>query len=116
VIAGVQVLILGLTFKENCPDMRNTRVVDLLRALQQYGMEINVVDPWADPQEALRVYGLKIMKTVPQNLRFLVVIAAVAHQEFSGMSLESWSSLIEPEGVYLDLKGLIPRELHPLRL
>lgn len=116
VIAGGQVLVLGLSFKENCPDLRNTRVVDLIQALQRYGMEALVVDPWVDPEEAQREYGLTVRREIPQAQRHDAVVAAVAHQHFGGLSADHWRALLAPNGVLVDLKGILPRDLGALRL
>jgi UDP-N-acetyl-D-galactosamine dehydrogenase len=116
VIAGASVLVLGLSFKENCPDMRNTRVVDVIAALHRYGIEPVVVDPWVDADEALRVYGLSVLASIPEGLRYQAVIAAVAHQQFIDLKEENWSLLLKSDGLLLDLKGIVPRNLNPLRL
>lgn len=116
VIAGAKVLVLGLSFKENCPDLRNTRVVDLINALERYGIEPELVDPWVDAQEAQQEYGFKVLPIIPSTNRYAAVIAAVAHEQFVGMSELSWRDLLMVDGVLLDLKGVIPRVLQPLRL
>ena len=116
VIAGAQVLVLGLSFKENCPDLRNTRVVDLIKALQLYGMEPVLVDPWVDAEEARQEYGLTVLPTIPHNVRYFAVIAAVAHRQFVGIPEASWRELLLSGGVLVDLKGVIPRSLLSLRL
>jgi len=116
VIAGARVLVLGLSFKENCPDLRNTRVVDLIEALRRYGMEAEVVDPWVDPKEAEREYGLAVQVEPPAEQRYAAVVVAVAHREFAAWGAEQWQLLLQPGGLLLDLKGIIPRELQPLRL
>lgn len=116
VIAGARVLVLGLSFKENCPDLRNTRVVDVIEALRRYGMEAVVVDPWVDPKEAEREYGLAVQVEPPAEQRYAAVVAAVAHREFAAWGAEQWQLLLQPGGLLLDLKGIIPRELGALRL
>ena len=116
VIAGSQVLVLGLTFKENCPDLRNTKVVDMITALKRYGMKPIIVDPWVDTREAWQVYKLKVEASIPVTDRYRAVIAAVAHKQFVEMSEFSWRDLLLEEGVFLDLKGMMPRSLKPLRL
>jgi UDP-N-acetyl-D-galactosamine dehydrogenase len=116
VIAGARVLVLGLSFKENCPDLRNTRVVDLLQTLQRYGMKPEVVDPWVDPEEAQRDHGLTVSAATPANGTFNAVVLAVAHQQFATISSEHWRQLLAPGGVLLDLKGIVPRELGAIRL
>lgn len=116
VIAAAPVLVMGLTFKENCPDLRNTRVVDVIEALRRYGMEPMVVDPWVDAQEAQREYGLTVLGEIPADSRYAAVIGAVAHREFAELPEAVWSDLLQPNGVLLDLKGLIARHLNPIRL
>ena len=116
VIAGARVLVLGLSFKENCPDLRNTRVVDVIEALRRYGMEPVVVDPWVDPEEAQRDYGLDVMAEIPPGSSWQGVVVAVAHQQFTGLPAEHWRQLLAANGVLLDLKGIVPRELGALRL
>jgi UDP-N-acetyl-D-galactosamine dehydrogenase len=116
VIASAKVLVMGLSFKENCPDLRNTRVVDVIEALKRYGMEPVLVDPWVDPQDAQREYGLKVLATIPSATRYRAVIAAVAHTEFVGISEDGWREVLEADGVFVDLKGIMPRVLQPFRL
>ncbi|MBM5802329.1 MAG: nucleotide sugar dehydrogenase, partial [Cyanobacteria bacterium K_DeepCast_35m_m2_023] len=115
-VVGARVLVLGLTFKENCPDLRNTKVVDLIKGLERYGMDVDVVDPWVDPAEAQREYDLTVSSYIPLAGEYVAVVAAVAHQEFVAINSEQWRQLSIPSGVLLDLKGIIPRELEPLRI
>ena len=115
-IGGARVLVLGLTFKENCPDLRNTKVVDVIAALRTYGMEPVVVDPWADPQEALQEYGLPIQLEIPEAAVFAAVILAVAHKQFAAITSAAWRKILSPDSVLVDLKGVAPRQLNPLRL
>lgn len=115
-VVGARVLVLGLTFKENCPDLRNTKVVDLIKGLERYGMDVDVVDPWVDPAEAQREYGLTVSSSIPFAGEYVAVVAAVAHQEFVAINSEQWRQLSISSGVLLDLKGIIPRELAPLRI
>jgi len=115
-VVGTHVLVLGLTFKENCPDLRNTKVVDLIQGLERYGMEVEVVDPWVDPEEARQEYGLDVRTSMSAQRKYGVVVAAVAHQQFVVFTPEQWSQLLAAGGVFLDLKGIIPRELEPLRI
>ena len=116
VIAGARVLVLGLSFKENCPDLRNTRVVDVIEALKRYGMEVEVVDPWVDGAEARREYGLTVLPEIPSCQCWSAVVSAVEHRQFTVLPAEHWRQLLEPGGVLLDLKGIVPRELAVLRL
>lgn len=116
VIAGAKVLVLGLSFKENCPDLRNTRVVDVIEALQRYGMEPVLVDPWVNGEEAEREYGLTVLPDIPTGQCWSAVVGAVAHHQFTAVPAEQWRQLLAPTGVLLDLKGIVPRELGALRL
>jgi len=115
-VVGTRVLVLGLSFKENCPDLRNTKVVDLIRGLERYGMDVEVVDPWVDPEEAQREYGLSVMAAIPADGRYGAVAAAVAHRQFAALTADQWQQLLMPAGVLLDLKGIVPRQLEPLRM
>ena len=115
-VVGTRVLVLGLSFKENCPDLRNTKVVDLIWGLQCYGMEVEVVDPWVDPEEAQREYGLSVRAEIPVGSPYGAVAAAVAHRQFAALSSDAWQNLLTPGGVLLDFKGIVPRELGALRL
>ncbi len=116
VIAGAKVLVLGLTFKANCPDLRNTRVIDVIMTLQRYGIEPLVVDPWVDAEEAKKKFGLDVFNEVPSESTLSAVIAAVAHDQFRGWPAEIWRDLVPNNGILFDLKGLIPRELGAKRL
>ncbi len=115
-ISGSKVLILGLSFKENCPDLRNTRVVDVINELNKYGIESLIVDPWVDANASFKEYGLNVLKEIPNNERFDGVIATVAHIEFKNLPTEKWKILTTPKGVIVDLKGIVPRDLSPMRL
>ena len=99
VISGARVLVLGLSFKENCPDLRNTRVVDLLQTLTRFGMEAEVVDPWVDKHEAKNYYELNVSSEIPINTKFSAVVLAVAHDQFAAITTEQWGQLINPNGV-----------------
>mgnify|MGYP002630039631 FL=1 len=115
-VVAKRVLVLGLTFKENCPDLRNTKVVDLIEGLERYGMEVQVVDPWVNAEEAQREYGLRVLPEVPTGQCWSAVVAAVSHREFTELPADYWHQLLAPNGVLLDLKGIVPRELGALRL
>jgi UDP-N-acetyl-D-galactosamine dehydrogenase len=115
-VVGQPVLVLGLTFKENCPDLRNTKVSDLIHTLQRYGMEVEVVDPWADPQQASDECGISLHRELPAGNRYRAVVAAVAHHQFAALGPEQWQQLLAADGLLLDLKGIVPRALQPLRL
>ena len=115
-IVGARIVILGLTFKENCPDLRNTKVVDLIQGLKSYGINVDVIDPWANPDEALSEYGLRVKSSVSPEDKYNALVLAVAHQEFFGIKSDEWINYLAPNGMIFDLKGIIPREIKPLRL
>jgi UDP-N-acetyl-D-galactosamine dehydrogenase len=108
-VEGARVLILGLTFKENCPDLRNTRVVDVVKELKDYGIAVDVHDPWADPEEALSEYGLTLA-TSPVEGCYTGIILAVAHDEFRELGAENMRQFGQPEHVLCDLKSVF--EIH----
>ena len=116
VIADAPLLMLGLTFKENCPDLRNTRVLDLIRDLQFCGLQVTVVDPWVDADAVRARENLEVLPEIPAEGQYAAAVVAVAHRQFLGWSPERWKELLLPEGVLMDLKGVIPRELDPIRL
>ena len=103
-IRGARVLILGLTFKENCPDLRNTRVIDIVSELKEYGVDPLVHDPYADPKEAFELYGMKLLKDFPSNSD--AVIVAVAHDKYLKLSPESLRKFFTPNGgLLIDVKS-----------
>ncbi len=116
IIGGTKVLILGLSFKENCPDLRNTKVIDVIQALRSYAMEPIIVDPWIDPLAAKHEYGLEVLKEIPFGPKYKAIIAAVAHWQFAQMPSEQWQLMIDEQSLLIDLKGMVPRELEPIRL
>ena len=91
-------------------------MVDLIQGLERYGMDVEVVDPWVDSAEAQLEHGLKVSPVIPANSKYGAVIAAVAHQQFVEIKSEQWRQMVATNGVLLDLKGIIPRELEPLRM
>ena len=92
-VVGTSVLVLGLSFKEDCPDLRNTKVVDLIRGLECYGMDVDLVDPCVDPDEAYKEYGINVLAEVPSNRCYLAVAVAVAHRQFTRLSINQWQIL-----------------------
>ena len=113
-IKDSKLLLLGISFKENCPDLRNTKVVDLIKELNKYGIHPTLVDPWVDEKEADSLYGIKVNKNIP-NEEFEVILLAVAHNEFKNFSTSYWKKLIKNKNIIFDLKGIVPRELNPMR-
>jgi len=114
-IGGSHALILGLTFKENCPDLRNTKVVDIIKSLKKYSIESTVVDPYALSEEALTEYGISLSSIEIDLKKFKVLVVAVAHDVFVNMGIEDWTRLTKGKIVF-DVKGIVPRELNPIRL
>ncbi|GAA6201290.1 Vi polysaccharide biosynthesis UDP-N-acetylglucosamine C-6 dehydrogenase TviB [Aquicoccus sp. SU-CL01552] len=114
-VDGARVLILGLTFKENCPDLRNTRVVDVIVELQDYGMQVDVHDPWVDPEEARHAHGLGLV-TAPEPGTYDAIVLAVAHQQFCETGAESLRKLGKKEHVLYDLKHVLTSGASDLRL
>ena len=102
-VKGAEVLVLGITFKENCPDVRNTKVVDVIKNLKEYGINISIYDPLANPEEVKHEYNLLTSKTLP-NKKFDAVVLTVAHKEF--LSLE-FNDLKSQNAVVYDVKGVL---------
>ena len=100
-------LVLGLTFKENCPDIRNSKVVDVIRELTKYGAVVDVRDPWIDAAEARHEYGIRPVRTLRRGYYDAVVIA-VAHSEFKAMGVEAVRKLCKPNHVLFDIKYVFP--------
>jgi len=102
-VRGAQVIVLGLTFKEDCPDLRNSRVIDVIRELESYGAVVHVHDPVADAAEARHEYGVEL---VPFDAlpRAAAIVAAVAHKEFRARPLDDFVGKLVPGGVYADVK------------
>ena len=111
-VKGAKILILGITFKENCPDIRSTKVVDIYHTLEEYTRRITVYDPWAHPDQVMHEYGVEVTATLPED-RYDAVILAVAHKEFLGLDVRS---LVKEGGVIYDVKGVLPRDLVDSRL
>ena len=109
------ILIMGLTFKENCHDLRNTRVIDIINELQTYGANVHVYDPWVDPDEAQVEYGIKPLSELNQG-QFDAILLAVAHEQFKSMNIEQTRGLGKPGSVIYDLKYLFPAALTDERL
>ena len=112
---GARVLILGLAFKENCPDLRNTRVVDIIAALRACNVHVDVHDPWVDAAEAQHEYGLQLVD-LPQPGSCDAVILAVGHAQFAQMGGQGIRSLLKPGGIVYDVKHILPREAVDWRL
>jgi UDP-N-acetyl-D-galactosamine dehydrogenase len=108
-IKGARINIMGLTFKEDCADLRNSKVIDIIRELESFGIEVYVNDPEADPQEALKEYGVKLL-TWSDLPRAEAIVAAVAHKKFKNLSFDSLTSKLVENGVFVDVKAAFPQE------
>ena len=111
-VKGEKILILGFAFKENCPDVRNTRVIDIYQELQQFGMEINVYDPWADPELVKQEYGFQLDKTLIDK-NYKAIIVAVSHQEFLTFDYGKYQ---QDGAIIFDTKSFIDRKFTDARL
>lgn len=114
-IRGARVLVMGLTFKENCPDLRNTRVIDVVAELRAFGIEAEVHDPWADAAEAAHEYGLELTPE-PADGAYDGIVLAVAHNEFRDMGAAAIRRFGKPHHIIYDLKYIVPAEAADLRL
>jgi UDP-N-acetyl-D-galactosamine dehydrogenase len=106
-VNGANVLVLGITFKENCPDIRNSKVVDVIRELQKYGANVDVYDPWADSAECRHEYGLRLLRSL-QGRKYDAGVIAVAHREFRELGPEGVRKLCRKNHVLYDIKHVFP--------
>lgn len=111
-IKGANALMLGMTFKENCPDIRNTRAIDVYRELTSYNLNVDIVDPWASKEEVKREYGIEVFNEFPSK-KYNAIILTVAHDEFKDINLES---LKNGSAIVYDVKGFLDREKVDARL
>jgi UDP-N-acetyl-D-galactosamine dehydrogenase len=107
--SGSRVLVLGLTFKENCPDVRNTKVADLVRELQAFRCEVDVYDPWADKDEAEHEYGIRPVAE-PEKGAYDAIVLAVAHREFTALGYEQIRAFGGPNVAIYDIKNVLPKD------
>ena len=112
-VKDAKILILGITFKENCPDVRNTKIVDIYHTLEEYTKNITVFDPWANGDHVKHEYGLDIVNVLPAGEKYDAVILGVAHKEFLELDVKS---LVKDGGVIYDVKGILPRDIVDGRL
>ena len=108
-ISRSRVLVMGLTFKENCPDIRNTKVVDIVDELKAYEIHVDIIDPWCDPFEAANEYGLVVSKAAEEGM-YDAVLVAVAHDQFKEMGINAIQSYGKENFVLYDLKHLLPKD------
>lgn len=104
-VLGSHIIIYGFTFKENCPDVRNTKVVDIVKALREYNLDITIYDPWANPAAVKHEYGLEVVNELPGEQKFDAAILAVAHREFAGLDP---AAVLKPIHIIFDVKATRP--------
>jgi UDP-N-acetyl-D-galactosamine dehydrogenase len=107
-VVDAHVLVLGLTFKENCPDLRNSKVIDTINALKAYNVRVDVFDPWIDVVDAEREYGITPLADLPRAAVYDAVILAVPHHQFTGMGVEAIRRLAKPSAILYDVKSVLP--------
>jgi len=107
-VLNSKVLVLGLTFKENCPDVRNTKVVDIIASLKAYNADVDVFDPWINPKEAEHEYGLKCLTEIPKTGQYSAIILAVGHHQFLELGKDGISALGAERFVLFDVKSILP--------
>jgi UDP-N-acetyl-D-glucosamine/UDP-N-acetyl-D-galactosamine dehydrogenase len=112
-VKSAEVLVLGITFKENCPDVRNTRVVDIISELASYDININVYDPWAKPEDVTHEYGIHIVNQLPAGKLYDSVVLAVAHNDFKSIN---WRDHVKSNGIVYDVKGCLDKNMIDARL
>lgn len=116
-ISTVNLLLMGITFKQNCPDLRNSKVVDLYNELKLYGVNVFVHDPLANENEAQLTYGSAFLNdSLPISRKFDCIIVAVAHDSYRSLTIADWKSMCSPSSVIFDVKGFLPRELNATRM
>ena len=107
---GAQVLVLGLTFKEDCPDLRNSKVPNIIEELTKYGCEVLVHDPYCDPKEAQAKYRLELVKNLETMGKVPAILMAVAHQYYRDWDISKWQERLDEKGVVIDVKAIAPKE------
>ncbi|WP_308423318.1 nucleotide sugar dehydrogenase, partial [Lutibacter litoralis] len=107
-VKNSRILVLGITFKENCPDVRNTKVVDVIANLKEFGTAVTIFDPWANSYEVKHEYGVETLKNMPQN-KFDGIVLAVSHNEFLEIDYYKY---LNPKGIIYDVKGFLNCKVH----
>ena len=116
IVKNSEILILGYTFKENCPDIRNTKVIDIINTLNKYNAKVSVVDPFVNTKRIENSIKADFFNKIPKNKKFISIIGAVNHSAFKEIKLPEWKNLSNGDGIYFDIKGMMPRELEAIRL
>ena len=105
-VVGSKILVMGLSFKENCPDIRNTKIVDMVKALKEYDLDLDIYDPWVDPLDAAKEYGIDPVSSLA-NAKYDAIVLAVAHDQFKRMSIDEFKALAKEKYVLYDLKYIL---------
>lgn len=105
-VVGSKILVMGLSFKENCPDIRNTKIVDMVKALKEYDLDLDIYDPWVDPLDAAKEYGIDPVASLA-NGKYDAIVLAVAHDQFKQMSIDEFKALAKEKYVLYDLKYIL---------
>ena len=114
-VVGARILILGLSFKENCPDIRNTKIIDLVEALKEYDLNLDIYDPWVAAEDAIREYGLAPIQKLENN-HYDAIVIAVAHDQFKHMAISDFKALGKTQHVLYDLKYILDQQDSSIRL
>ena len=114
-VVGSKILVMGLSFKENCPDIRNTKIVDMVKALKEYELDLDIYDPWVNAEEVKNEYGLAPIQS-PQFNQYDAIILAVAHDQFTQMSAQDFHALGKAQYVLFDLKYVLDKKESSIRL
>lgn len=115
-VVGARILVMGLSFKENCPDIRNTKIVDLIEALKEYDLDLDIYDPWVDAAEVEKEYGLRPITRLDANHQYDAIVLALAHDQFRQMSAGDFKELGKAKYVLYDLKYILDKQQSNIRL
>ena len=107
---------MGITFKENCPDLRNSRVIDLINILTSKKIAIDLIDPLVESEEIKKIKNIKFIKNNNIKNKYAATVAAVSHSQFIKFDKKTWSNFVIENGILIDIKGIIPRSLNPIRI
>ena len=116
VIRDSNILVLGLSFKENCTDLRNTKVSDVISFLKKYKTNIDVVDPHINKEEAKNLFNVEVQESIAENKKYSAIIVCVAHDKFKNIKKDKWMKILGEGGIIFDLKGIVPKGIKTLRL
>lgn len=114
-VVGSKILVMGLSFKENCPDIRNTKIVDMVKALKEYDLDLDIYDPWVDPLDAAKEYGIDPVSSLAYG-KYDAIVLAVAHDQFKQMSIDEFKAVAKEKYVLYDLKYVLDTKEVDIRL